>query len=140
MLNTHRSTQQRWTVEGLNHRSTQQRWTVEGLNHRSTQQRWTIEGLNHRSTKQRWTVEGLFVNWKEGKRKNVESDCAQEVSNRLSKKIVQRMGANKTVNNIRQRPSTVLRKWWITMMRQPPVIKKGHPNTRFDHHQRMNWG
>ena len=45
---------------------------------------------------------GYFVNWKGGKGKNIESDCAQEVSNRLSKKIVQRMGANKTVDNIRK--------------------------------------
>ena len=43
---------------------------------------------------------GYFVNWKGGKGKNVEADLAQEVSNRLSKKIVQRMGANKTIPNI----------------------------------------
>lgn len=40
---------------------------------------------------------GYFVNWNGGQGKNVETDLAQEISNRLSKKIVQRMGANKTV-------------------------------------------
>lgn len=43
---------------------------------------------------------GFFVNWRGGKGKNIEDDLAQEISNRLSKSIVQRMGPNKTLNSI----------------------------------------
>ena len=43
---------------------------------------------------------GHFVKLKGGKGKNIETDLPQEVSYRLSKKIVQRMGANKTIANI----------------------------------------
>ena len=35
-----------------------------------------------------------------GKGDNIEDDLAQEISNRLSKSIVQRMGSNKTLNSI----------------------------------------
>ena len=43
---------------------------------------------------------GFFVNWRGGIGHNIEDDLAQEVSNRLSKKIVQRMGPNKTIASI----------------------------------------
>ena len=43
---------------------------------------------------------GFFVNWRGGPGNNVEDDLAQEISNRLSKSIVQRMGANKTLKSI----------------------------------------
>ena len=43
---------------------------------------------------------GFFVNWRGGKGKNIEDDMAQEISNRLSKNIVQRMGPNKTLGSI----------------------------------------
>ena len=43
---------------------------------------------------------GFFVNWRGGIGLNIEDDLAQEVSNRLSKKIVQRMGPNKTIASI----------------------------------------
>ena len=43
---------------------------------------------------------GFFVNWRGGIGHNIEDDLAQEVSNRLSKKIVQRMGPNKTITSI----------------------------------------
>jgi hypothetical protein len=43
---------------------------------------------------------GFFINWRGGKGKNIEDDMAQEISNRLSKNIVQRMGPNKTLNSI----------------------------------------
>lgn len=43
---------------------------------------------------------GFFVNWRGGAGRNVEDDLAQEISNRCSKSIVQRMGANKTLNSI----------------------------------------
>lgn len=38
---------------------------------------------------------GFFVNWRGGEGHNVEDDLAQEIQNRLSKSIVQRMGPNK---------------------------------------------
>lgn len=43
---------------------------------------------------------GFFVNWRGGTGKNIEDDLAQEISNRCSKSIVQRMGPNKTINSI----------------------------------------
>ena len=43
---------------------------------------------------------GFFVNWRGDAGRNVEDDLAQEISNRCSKSIVQRMGANKTLNSI----------------------------------------
>ena len=43
---------------------------------------------------------GFFVNWKGGKGKNIEDDMAQEISNRIRKNIVQRMGPNKTLSSI----------------------------------------
>ena len=43
---------------------------------------------------------GFFVNWRGGAGKNIEDDLAQEISNKLSKSIVQRMGPNKTLKSI----------------------------------------
>jgi hypothetical protein len=43
---------------------------------------------------------GFFVNWRGGIGHNIEDDLAQEISNRLSKRIVQRMGPNKTLASI----------------------------------------
>lgn len=43
---------------------------------------------------------GFFVNWRGGDGKNTEDDLAQEIQNRLSKSIVQRMGPNKTLQSI----------------------------------------
>lgn len=43
---------------------------------------------------------GFFVNWRGGAGNNIEDDLAQEISNRCSKSIVQRMGPNKTINSI----------------------------------------
>lgn len=43
---------------------------------------------------------GFFVNWRGGDGKNIEDDLAQEIDNRLSKCIVQRMGPNKTLQSI----------------------------------------
>ena len=41
-----------------------------------------------------------FVNWKGGEGNNMEEDKAQEITNKLSKNMVQRMGPNKTINSI----------------------------------------
>lgn len=43
---------------------------------------------------------GYFSNWRGGVGKNMEDDLAQEISNRVSKTIVQRLGANKTMEAI----------------------------------------
>ena len=43
---------------------------------------------------------GFFVNWRGGEGHNIEDDLAQEIQNRLSKSIVQRMGPNKTLQSI----------------------------------------
>jgi len=43
---------------------------------------------------------GFFCNWRGGAGNNIEDDLAQEISNRISKSIVQRMGANKTIQSI----------------------------------------
>ena len=43
---------------------------------------------------------GFFTNWSGGKGMNIEDDLVQEICNRLSKEIVQRMGANKTIDSI----------------------------------------
>ena len=43
---------------------------------------------------------GFFTNWNGGKGMNIEDDLVQEICNRLSKEIVQRMGANKTIHSI----------------------------------------
>ena len=40
---------------------------------------------------------GFFTSWRGGVGKNIEDDLCQEISNGVGKKIVQRMGANKTV-------------------------------------------
>lgn len=45
---------------------------------------------------------GFFTNWSGGKGMNIEDDLMQEICNRLSKEIVQRMGANKTLKSIRK--------------------------------------
>jgi hypothetical protein len=50
-----------------------------------------------RSEEFKW---GFFVNWCGGEGKNIEDDLAQEISNRVSKGIVQRQGANKTIQSI----------------------------------------
>ena len=42
----------------------------------------------------------FFVNWRGGPGNNMEDDLAQEISNRLSKSIVQRMGPNKSLKSI----------------------------------------
>ena len=43
---------------------------------------------------------GFFVNWRGGAGNNIEDDVAQEIFNRLSKSVVQRMGPNKTFRSI----------------------------------------
>lgn len=43
---------------------------------------------------------GFFVNWRGGAGNNIEDDLAQEISNKLSKNIVKRMGPNKTLSSI----------------------------------------
>ena len=43
---------------------------------------------------------GFFVNWRGGPGNNMEDDLVQEISNSLSKSIVQRMGPNKTLKSI----------------------------------------
>ena len=43
---------------------------------------------------------GFFVSWRGGAGNNMEDDMAQEIFNRLSKSVVQRMGPNKTFQSI----------------------------------------
>lgn len=43
---------------------------------------------------------GFFVNWRGGVGNNVEDDLAQEISNKIGKNIVQRMGPNKSIESI----------------------------------------
>lgn len=43
---------------------------------------------------------GFFVSWRGGAGNNMEDDIAQEIFNRLSKSVVQRMGPNKTFQSI----------------------------------------
>lgn len=43
---------------------------------------------------------GFFSNWRGGAGRNIEDDLAQEISNRCSKSVVQRMGPNKTIKSI----------------------------------------
>ena len=43
---------------------------------------------------------GFFLNWRGGAGHNIEDDLAQEISNRLGKNIVQRMGPNKSISSI----------------------------------------
>lgn len=43
---------------------------------------------------------GFFDNWRGGAGNNIEDDMAQEIFNRLSKSVVQRMGPNKTFKSI----------------------------------------
>ena len=43
---------------------------------------------------------GYFCNWKGGNGNNIENDLAQEISNKISKNIVQRMGPNKSISSI----------------------------------------
>ena len=40
---------------------------------------------------------GFFTNWRGGPGRNIEDDLGQEISNKISKSIVQRMGPNKTI-------------------------------------------
>ena len=42
----------------------------------------------------------FFVNWRGGAGNNIEDEVAQEIFNRLSKSVVQRMGPNKTFRSI----------------------------------------
>ena len=49
------------------------------------------------SKKFKW---GFFLNWRGGAGHNIEDDLAQEISNRLGKNIVQRMGPNKSISSI----------------------------------------
>ena len=51
----------------------------------------------HLSEEFKW---GFFVNWRGGAGKNIKDDLAQEIDNRLSKSIVQRMGPHKTIQLI----------------------------------------
>ena len=43
---------------------------------------------------------GFFVNWRGGAGKNIEDDVAQEICNGISKRVVQRMGPNKSISSI----------------------------------------
>ena len=43
---------------------------------------------------------GFFCNWRGGAGNDIEDDVAQEISNALSKSVVQRMGPNKTFQSI----------------------------------------
>ena len=47
------------------------------------------------SARYKW---GFFINWVGGEGHNIEEDLAQEIHNKLSKAIVKRMGANKTID------------------------------------------
>ena len=40
------------------------------------------------------------MNWRGGKGNNIEDDLAKEISNKLGKTIVQRMGPNKSIESI----------------------------------------
>ena len=40
----------------------------------------------------------FFISWVGGEGHNIEEDLAQEIHNKLSKAIVKRMGANKTID------------------------------------------
>ena len=50
-----------------------------------------------RSEEFKW---GFFVNWRGGEGKNIEDDLAQEISNRVSKGIVQRLYIHRPTLNI----------------------------------------
>ena len=43
---------------------------------------------------------GFFFNWRGGEGNNIEDDLGQEICNRMSKKIVKRIGANKSISTI----------------------------------------
>ena len=43
---------------------------------------------------------GYFTSWRGGVAKNIEEDMAQEIYNRITKEIVKRMGANKSMSSI----------------------------------------
>ena len=43
---------------------------------------------------------GFFTNWRGGYGHNIEDDLVQEITNRVSKNMVQRMGPNKTISSI----------------------------------------
>lgn len=43
---------------------------------------------------------GFFTNWRGGYGHNIEDDLVQEITNKLSKNMVQRMGPNKTISSI----------------------------------------
>ena len=51
----------------------------------------------HLSEEFKW---GFFVNWRGDASNNIKDDLAQEIGNRLSKSIVQRMGRYKTLQSI----------------------------------------
>lgn len=40
------------------------------------------------------------MNWKGGIGQNIEDDCVQEITNKIRKNIVKRMGSNKTIKSI----------------------------------------
>jgi hypothetical protein len=43
---------------------------------------------------------GFFTNWRGGHGNNIEDDLVQEITNQISKNMVQRMGPNKTISSI----------------------------------------
>ena len=43
---------------------------------------------------------GFFTNWRGGHGNNIEDDLLQEITNKISKNMVQRMGPNKTIFSI----------------------------------------
>ena len=43
---------------------------------------------------------GFFFNWRGGAGNNIEDDLGQEICNAISKKIVKRIGANKSIRTI----------------------------------------
>ena len=43
---------------------------------------------------------GFYVNWRGGKGNNIEDDLCQEICNGIGKKMVKRMGANKSITSI----------------------------------------
>ena len=43
---------------------------------------------------------GFFTNWRGGYGHNIEDDLVQEITNRVSKNMIQQMGPNKTISSI----------------------------------------
>lgn len=64
---------------------------------------------------------GFFVNWRGGEGHNVEDDLAQEIQNRLSKSIVQRMGPNKPCIQLAKsvKLQTASQKWRSSLIDLP---------------------